>query len=251
MFRRRKLLRERAKPAAAPSWWSGAAVLFVSAVLLASTAHAQSRTAAVGLHRAWPTQPLRRRRLRSLAGPRGDPRHLERRRAPGRRHRPRACARRRPTTAASWRLDTNRDGVVDQAILHGGIGDKPLVGDIDRDGKDELAVYRIIPGAGGLYIFLNLVSGQTSQIAFGGDPRDVPLLGDMDGDGVQDLVLYRNGSLVRVARPHRRGEPRLSASAARAMAATCHWSSTTTVTARTTSPSSATGCGTCRPRRCT
>ncbi len=181
-----------AKPAAALSWWWGTAVLLVSAVLLASTAHAQSRTAAVGLHRAWSTQFYVDGNFDSVPdlavtfGTSSDVGLLADVTGSGMRS---------PATYNSgfWRIDTNRDGTVDQTILHGGIGDKPLVGDIDGDGKDELAVYRLVPGLGGIYIFLNVATGQTSQVQFGGDARDIPLLGDMDGDGVQDLVLYRSG----------------------------------------------------------
>jgi uncharacterized protein (DUF1800 family) len=178
--------------AAVPSRWLAATALFVSAVLLASAADAQSRAAAVGLHRAWTTQFYVDGNFDSVPdlavtfGTSSDVGLLADVTGSGMRS---------PATYNSgfWRLDTDRDGVVDQTILHGGIGDKPLVGDVDGDGKDELAVYRIVPGVGGVYIFLNVATGQTSQVQFGGEARDVPLLGDMDGDGVQDLVLYRNG----------------------------------------------------------
>jgi len=181
-----------AKRAAVPSWWSAVAVLFVASVLLASTADAQSRTAAIGLHRAWSTQFYVDGNFDSVPdlavtfGTSSDIGLLADVTGSGMRS---------PATYNSgfWYLDTNRDGSVDQTILHGGIGDKPLVGDIDRDGRDELVVYRIVPGVGGVYLFLNVATGQTSQVTFGGEARDVPLLGDMDGDGVQDLVLYRNG----------------------------------------------------------
>jgi uncharacterized protein (DUF1800 family) len=181
-----------AKRAAVPSWWSAVAVLFVASVLLASTAGAQTRSAAIGLHRAWTTTFYVDGNFDSwpdLAVAFGTSSDI------GLLADVTGSGMRSPATYNSgfWHLDTNRDGAVDQTILHGGIGDKPLVADIDRDGRDELVVYRIVPGVGGVYLFLNVSTGQTSQVTFGGEARDVPLLGDMDGDGVQDLVLYRNG----------------------------------------------------------
>ncbi len=181
-----------AKRAAVPSWWSAVAVLFVASVLLASTAGAQTRSAAIGLHRAWTTTFYVDGNFDSwpdLAVAFGTSSDI------GLLADVTGSGMRSPATYNSgfWHLDTNRDGAVDQTILHGGIGDKPLVADIDRDGRDELVVYRIVPGVGGVYLFLNVATGQTSQVTFGGEARDVPLLGDMDGDGVQDLVLYRNG----------------------------------------------------------
>ncbi len=197
-----------AKRAAMPSWWSAAAVLFVSAVLLASTADAQTRTAAIGLHRAWSTQFYVDGNFDSVPdlavtfGTSSDIGLLADVTGSGMRS---------PATYNSgfWYLDTNRDGAVDQTILHGGIGDKPLVGDIDGDGKDELVVYRIVPGVGGVYLFLNVATGQTSQV-------------DVRWRGAGRPAARRHGrrrragprpvpqrTLVRVARPHRGREPHL------------------------------------------
>ena len=193
-----------AKRAAMPSWWSALAVLFVASVLLASTADAQTRTAAIGLHRAWSTQFYVDGNFDSVPdlavtfGTSSDIGLLADVTGSGMRS---------PATYNSgfWYLDTNRDGTVDQTILHGGVGDKPLVGDIDGDGKDELVVYRIVPGVGGIYLFLQRrhradLPGHASVAK----PRDVPLLGDMDGDGVAGPRPVPQRALVRVARPHRR-----------------------------------------------
>ncbi len=200
----------RAKRAAVPSWWSAVAVLFVSSVLLASVADAQSRTAAIGLHRAWSTQFYIDGNFDSVPdlavtfGTSSDIGLLADVTGSGMRS---------PATYNSgfWYLDTNRDGAVDQTILHGGIGDKPLVGDIDGDGKDELVVYRIVPGVGGC-----LPVPQHGHRADVAGRRSVAKRGTSrcsatwTGTGSQDLVLYRGRALVRVARPHRRREPHLS-----------------------------------------
>jgi len=88
-----------------------------------------------------------------------------------------------------WKFDTNRDGVADQTVYFGGIGDKPLIGDVDKDGKDDLVMYR-----NGTWLVSATRDGVvTHTYTFGGYPQDVPMLGDLDGDGNLDLVIYRDG----------------------------------------------------------
>jgi uncharacterized protein (DUF1800 family) len=102
-----------------------------------------------------------------------------------------------------WQFDTNRDGVADQTVYFGGVGDKPLVADVDRDGRDDLIIYR-----NGTWLVSTTRDGVVSQTwSYGGYPQDIPLIGDVDGDGILDLVIYRDGlwyvSLQRSGAVHR------------------------------------------------
>jgi len=115
---------------------------------------------------------------------------------------------------AVWFLHLTRDGAVAHATkisqTSGGFGGTLVdgsmfglalapVGDLDRDGRAELAVVSGVP----LRIWIlfpnadGTLHGQTeilfSDPVFGGriDPRDMPLasLGDLDGDGISELAI--------------------------------------------------------------
>jgi hypothetical protein len=74
-----------------------------------------------------------------------------------------------------------------------GLGDVPMIADMEGDGKADLVIWRASTGT---WYWLTSSSGYSYASAFGiqwGNPSlgDKPLLGDFDGDGKQDLAVWR------------------------------------------------------------
>lgn len=88
----------------------------------------------------------------------------------------------------SWYLRTGSTPLV----VHWGLaGDVPLQGDFDRDGLEDLVIYR--PSTGYWWTCLSgsgYDCNQRSGVPYG-LPGDLPVVGDFDGDGKSDRAVFR------------------------------------------------------------
>ncbi len=91
--------------------------------------------------------------------------------------------------ALTWYIVKSSGGAA--ATTWGAVGDVPVPGDYDGDGKTDVAVWR--PSEGGWYFVGS--SGASWAYAFGsGAAGDRPVPADYDGDGKTDMAVFRTGS---------------------------------------------------------
>jgi hypothetical protein len=97
-------------------------------------------------------------------------------------------------TGGAWWLDTNHDFMVDAqrpAFIQGG---RPIVGDFNRDGADDLAVWRddhfyFDLTAGGVARSWDGAVDESFRFGFSAT-REIPVAADMNQDGWEDLGLW-------------------------------------------------------------
>jgi len=94
----------------------------------------------------------------------------------------------------AWFLDVDGNGRWSDPDLYfefGAAGDRPVVGDFNHDGIDEVGVYR----QGKWHLDTNgnhQFDAQDKVFSLGG-ADDVPVVGDFDGDGTDQIGVYRKG----------------------------------------------------------
>jgi hypothetical protein len=96
-----------------------------------------------------------------------------------------------------WYIDLNHDGYLAEQVVEFGLnGDVPVAGDLNGDGRDEVAVVRYNASRGGLdwYIDLNHDGYLAEKVVQYGLSGDVPVVGDWNNDGRDDVGIVRNGT---------------------------------------------------------
>ncbi|HEY0427721.1 MAG TPA: VCBS repeat-containing protein [Pyrinomonadaceae bacterium] len=85
------------------------------------------------------------------------------------------------------RSDTSQNVSRFRTIQWGAAGDKPLAGDFNADGRDDIVVFR--PSEGNWYIYDDF--NKNYRIVHWGASGDIPMARDFDGDAKADFAVYR------------------------------------------------------------
>ncbi|MEU4237527.1 hypothetical protein [Actinoplanes sp. NPDC026619] len=89
-------------------------------------------------------------------------------------------------------LGTNAAGNSKWAFSYGALGDQPVTGDWDGNGKESVGIFRPGTELGSFHLSNNLPPAGASNYAFeSGFATDVPLAGDWDGNGKDGTGFYR------------------------------------------------------------
>ena len=88
-----------------------------------------------------------------------------------------------------WFADQNGDHITDICFKYGILGDKPVVGDINNDGSDDVAILR---NDGWWWVSNADHSGTAYKFKYG-ILGDIPVVGDINNDGSEDAAIFRNG----------------------------------------------------------
>lgn len=89
---------------------------------------------------------------------------------------------------AGFSCDTAHDGGQAELVIpfHGAQGDRPLLGDLDGDGRDDLCLYHA-----GTFLCDTAHDGSAGAEIVYGPAGDLPLLADLDGEGRDDPCVRR------------------------------------------------------------
>jgi hypothetical protein len=89
-------------------------------------------------------------------------------------------------------------GAAEFSFTFGNPGDKPVVGDWDGDGADEIGLHRESTGL--FYWKESLATGSADATVLFGDPGDHFVAGDWDGDGDDNIGVFRQSGTERLRR---------------------------------------------------
>ena len=114
----------------------------------------------------------------------------------------------RPTSGI-WSLDSNGNDawdVSDTSLSWGLPNDKPVIGDWNGDGKDDIGIFRPSSGIWSLDSNGNDAWDVSDTSLSWGLPDDIPVIGDWNGDGKDDIGIFRpsseSGALTRMGMMH-------------------------------------------------
>jgi len=105
-----------------------------------------------------------------------------------------------PADLAVWRPSTGYwyvlggQGSAQTSFAWGGLGDEPVPGDFDGDGKTDFAIWRpSAANSNGTWYVSYSSNGNTYSVTYGLD-TDQPTAADFDGDGKTDVAVFRQST---------------------------------------------------------